>query len=85
MDKLEKRVKLQCWQCQREYSLLRDVGQAMLEVECPFCYAKGEVDLAPWRSPVVNIHKGEGGGQQALGELLDLPAVLPTTPRQTEE
>ncbi len=85
MDKMNRRVKFQCYQCQREYSLLRDVGQAKLLVECPFCGAEAETDLAPWRSQVMSTHKGEGSGEQALGEILNLPAVLPTTPRSQEE
>lgn len=82
---MEKRVKLKCWNCQREYSLLRDVGQAKLFVACPFCGAEGEVDLAPWRDPAMNIQKGGGAAEAGLGDALNLPDVLPTQPRTPSE
>jgi len=80
---MAKRVKFKCWNCDREYSLLRDAaGQPKLIVECPFCGAEAEVDLAPWRDQVMNIHKGQGASEQSLGDVLNLPDVLPTSPRK---
>ena len=81
---MENRVTLKCWNtdCDREYSLLRDVGQAKLIVECPFCGAEGEVDLAPWRDPTMSVMRGSGAEEQNLGDALNLPDVLPTTPRE---
>ena len=78
------RPKFTCWNCERTYTLLRETEeQPKLIVECPFCGAEAEVDLAPWRTPTMNIQKGSGANEQALGETLNLPDVLPTTPRQT--
>ncbi|NKQ35053.1 MAG: hypothetical protein HF973_05485 [Chloroflexi bacterium] len=81
---MAKRVTLKCWNtdCEREYSLLRDVGQAKLFVECPFCGAEGEVDLAPWRDPAMSTMHGSGAEEQNLGDALNLPDVLPTTTRE---
>jgi DNA-directed RNA polymerase subunit RPC12/RpoP len=79
----EKRVTLQCFNCPRTYTLRRDVSQAKLIVECPYCGAEGEVDLAPFREPSLNIHRGEGGGSQTSDMQLNLPDVLPTQPRST--
>ncbi|MCP4427642.1 MAG: hypothetical protein GY803_24425 [Chloroflexi bacterium] len=81
---MARRLKFECYNidCGREYSLLREVeGQPKLMVECPFCGAEAEVDLAPYRSPAVNIQRGDSG-EQSLGEFLNLPDVLPTTPRK---
>ncbi len=81
---MAKRIKFQCCNsdCGREYSLLRDViGQPQLIVECPFCGAEAEVDLAPYRSQAMSIQRGDGD-EQSLGEILNLPDVLPTTPRK---
>lgn len=80
----KQRCKFKCWNCQREYSLLREVqGQPKLMVACPFCEAEGVVDLAPYRSPVVEIQQsGEGG---ITAETLHLPEVLPTAPVPSAE
>jgi hypothetical protein len=81
----EKRVKLKCWNCEREYRLLREFkGQPKLFVACPFCGSEGVVDLAPWRSPTVEIYGGDQSHVYTL-ETLDLPAVLPTAPRADDE
>lgn len=79
-----RRPKFGCWNCKQEYSLLRDVGQAKLIVECPFCGAEAEVDLAPYRDPSVTVMRGKNEGAQNLSEVLNLPDVLPTTPIKEE-
>ena len=79
------RLKFKCWNqdCGREYSLLREVqGQPKLLVQCPFCDAEAEVDLAPCRSPVTPVYKGIDPPAEPLAETLLLPDVLPTTPRE---
>jgi hypothetical protein len=78
----KKRVKLKCWNvgCGREYSLLREFkGQPKLFVACPFCNQEGVVDLAPWRSPLMEIYGGDQPNVYTL-ETLNLPEVLPTAP-----
>ncbi len=76
----EKRLRFKCWQCGREYTLLRDLGelQPKLVVECPFCEQVGVVDLSPYRSPVVSIYADKDAVGQPLAETYMLPDVLPT-------
>lgn len=75
----QKRLKFECWNCKRTYSLLREVqGQPKLVVACPFCEEEAVVDLAPYRSQVVQIQQGDEG---ITAELLQLPDVLPTARR----
>lgn len=78
------RPKLKCWQCEREYTLFREVDEGLLLiVACPFCGAEAQVDLAPYRSQAVETYRG--GGEQALDlNMFDLPDVLPTSKRPNE-
>jgi len=83
---MEKRIKLLCWHCKREYSLLRELqGNPRLLVECPFCEREAVVDLAPYRSEVVDVMATDEAPVKKVGETLDLPLVLPTTPREEGE
>ena len=83
---MEKRVKLLCWHCEREYSLLRELrGSPRLLVECPYCEYGAVVDLAPYRSEVVEVMAGDDAHEQKVGETLDLPPVLPTAPPEKGE
>jgi hypothetical protein len=83
---MEERLAFKCWnaECQRQYTLFlqRDVGQAKLIVECPYCNTEAEVDLAPWRTPTTTILRG--GASEGTEETVTLPDVLPTTPRKEE-
>ena len=83
---MEKRVKLLCWHCDREYSLLRElVGSPRLFVECPFCGSVAVADLAPYRTEVVETMAADERPNLEVGETLDLPLVLPTAPLEEEE
>jgi hypothetical protein len=75
------RPQFNCWNCRRDYSLLREVDEGLkLLVQCPYCAAEGEVDLAQfYRRAAVDILKGNPAGELKL-ELLDLPDLLPTQP-----
>lgn len=77
----KKRLQFKCWNCERQYSLLRDLGglQPKLIVECPFCEREAVVDLAPYRTPVVGIYAGKDASAQPIAETYCLPDVLPTT------
>ena len=72
---MKKRFKFRCWQCDRIYSLYREVNleQKML-VACPFCDAEAVVDFTPKKPTEVfrggNFGEGEAGVQ--------LPDILPT-------
>lgn len=79
---MEKQLKFQCWQCDRVFTLLKDIeGQPSLIVECTFCAAEAEVDLAPYRETAVSIQKSIDLDALEAGEFIDLPDdALPTTP-----
>lgn len=80
---MEKRVKLKCWHCKMEYSLLREVqDKPRLVVCCPYCEYEGVADLAPYRTEVVDIIAGDDAHEQKISETLDLSLVLPTAPRE---
>lgn len=75
----EKRLAFRCWQCERTYTLLRELrGQPKLIAECPFCGEEAVVDLAPYRSSVREIYQGSEGGEQPPAETYHLPDILPT-------
>lgn len=81
-----KRVDITCWNCKREYSLLREFkGQPTLNVHCPFCDKAGVVQLAPYESPVKDIYASEDAEPFTL-RALALPDVLPSeAPPPAEE
>lgn len=83
---MEKRVKLLCWHCGRDYTLLRELhGQPRLLVECPYCEREAVADLAPYRTEVVEVQAGEEpAGEVGVGTLY-LPSVLPTRAMDEEE
>ena len=83
---MEKRVKLLCWNCKQEYSLLKELqGSPRLFVECPFCEREGVVDLAPYRSEVIDVMAAAESPGKIVGQTLDLPPVLPTAPLEEGE
>jgi hypothetical protein len=76
------RPKFNCWneKCRREYTLYREVDQGLrLFVECPYCGTEAEVDLAPYRSPAMEIYKSSDKPELKL-EMFNFPEVLPTSP-----
>jgi DNA-directed RNA polymerase subunit RPC12/RpoP len=79
------RPKFNCWNCHRDYSLLREVNEGLkLLVQCPYCGAEGEVDLAQfYRTEAVDILRSGRAGPLNL-ELLDLPDLLPTKPPDSD-
>lgn len=82
---VEKRIKLKCWHCGREYTLYKELDveeKPKLVVQCPFCEREGVVDLAPWRSELMDVYKGFEPDAPSVGETLDLPDVLPTRERE---
>ena len=82
---IEKRLKFVCFKCEREYTLLQTFkGQPKLTVECPFCGSRGVVDLAPWRSTVVDVFRG-GNKSEWEKLILALPERLPTEPLTDED
>ena len=76
---MAKRLKFQCWKCDREYEKTREtVDKPELLVACPYCFAKGEVDLNRYRGPEMGVQRGD---DPAAADTLNLPAVIPTEAR----
>ena len=81
---MKKRYKFKCWNCQRDYSLIRDLESVrQLVVACPYCEKEAVVDLRSDNSAVVNIFKSDDQPVTNPMTTLTLPDVIPTT--QPEE
>ena len=75
----EKRLKFECWNCTRTYSLLRELAnKKKLFVACPFCGQEGVVDLTPYAKPIIETYKSESQSGESETFALELPAILPT-------
>jgi len=81
---MEKRLEFKCWNCEKTYSLLREIGEGnpILWVACPFCHKKAMVDLDPFRKPIDTIYRKDSPQNITVGEMVyDLPDILPTQPK----
>ncbi len=78
---MKKRVTLHCWNCERDYTLQRqlDNSEHILNVACPYCGQEGVVNLKPWLAPSTELYQSEDGRTQSIGQILNLPDVLPTS------
>ena len=46
---MEQRHIFKCWNCRRNYSLLREIdGQLQIDIKCPYCYKEGKVNLSQY-------------------------------------
>jgi len=74
------RYTFKCWNCQRDYTLFREItDQQTLAVACPYCYADGVVDLQPFRKEnKVVLLRGEAEKDQPRIVELQLPEIIPT-------
>lgn len=79
---MSQRLTFQCWRCQKTYSLLFELaGDPVLAVECPYCGQEAIADLNPYRQDqTIDVFKGDTTAPLAVGETLNLPAIIPTTP-----
>ena len=76
---MKKRFTFKCWNCERKYTLFREItDEQVLTVACPYCNAEGVVDLKPHRKQTKIVVRREGDDEQSVGEELDLPKVLLT-------
>lgn len=76
-----KRFKFRCWNstCKKEYTLALKINdEPQLLVTCPDCHTEGVVDLAPYRSTVVEIL--QGSHMTLTIPVLQLPEIIPTFP-----
>ncbi len=82
---MEKRLEFKCWNCEKSYSLLREIeeGNPELWVACPFCHKEGIVDLAPYpRKNVDTIYRSDSPQNITVGQTVyELPDILPTQPK----
>ena len=80
---MKKRLNFKCWnqKCNRDYSLLRELqGLPKLAVACPYCGEEGIVDLDPYRQNHVEVFRNDTSDNGPIGNALNLPDVIPTTP-----
>jgi len=76
---MKKRFYFECWNCERTYSLFKEITrQQELIVACPFCNKEGVVKLEPYRTAIHPVAKGEPGEAQEAGYEYQLPNVIPT-------
>lgn len=79
---MKKRLKFQCWNCEKTYSLFREItGQQKLIVACPFCGEEAVAQLGPYRREVKNVLKtvDARASESTLPETeLALPEIIPT-------
>ena len=78
---MKKRFTFQCWNCEKTYTLFREITKEQkISVACPYCNTEAVVDLDPFRKEkkVVSLVRGEGDEEQSLGVELELPEIIPT-------
>ena len=76
---MKKRFAFRCWNCQREYTLFKEItSQQELIVACPFCDEEAVVKLEPYRKEKKTVLKGVADGGQAIGYEYQFPGVIPT-------
>lgn len=81
---MKKRLEFKCWNCEKTYSLLREIGEGhpILSVACPFCGEEAVVDLDPHRKKPDEIYRTDSPQTITVGETVyDLPDILPTQPK----
>ncbi len=76
---MNKRVKLQCWNCPKTYfENLEIAGEQEIVVKCPYCGVKAVVTLKPYRKQPRNGTVYRGGNKDTQGdEEFQLPDVVP--------
>jgi hypothetical protein len=80
---MTKRFTFQCWNCDKTYTLFREIGEDQkLIVACPYCDKEAVVDLTPFwkRKTTIRVVRGEGEGKSVVSSELELPEILPTQP-----
>ena len=76
---MKMRLKFQCWNCNREYTMIREIeGRPQLIVACPYCLQEGVVDLNPYRDSTTPIFQGEDAAPDAALPTYVFPPLIPT-------
>jgi DNA-directed RNA polymerase subunit RPC12/RpoP len=75
-----KRYKFKCWNCERIYSLFKEItGEQELIIACPFCNEEAVVKLDPYKHEKKPVMRIKGEGEQSVGFVYRFPAVIPTS------
>ncbi len=76
---MKKRLTFSCWNCDREYSMTREIdGKPKLFVACPYCEKEAVVDLDPFRRSDVSIYKSLNAPETTV-DIYAFPSVIPTS------
>ena len=76
---MKKRFTFKCWNCNREYTLFKEItGDQVLFVCCPFCGKEAEASLDPYITSKKTILRGGAGDEQSMGYEYNFPEVIPT-------
>ena len=76
---MEQRRIYKCWNCRRNYSLLRELdGQLEIAIICPFCYKEGIVDLNHYLEEAVEVVNSTPPHQNHAWQTLNLPEIILT-------
>ncbi len=73
-----KRFTFRCWQCKETYTIFRQVDlEQKLEVSCPYCGAKADVDFRPYHKRQKTVFRTAEEAGIEFGDY-QLPKILPT-------
>lgn len=76
---MAKRYKFKCWNCDKTYTLQREITKEMvLYVACPYCEKEAISKLKPYRREKKKVMRA-GNAEVPSNEMeLQLPEILPT-------
>jgi hypothetical protein len=78
------RPTFECWQCERTFGQVVDLeGEPVLLLECPYCGAECQVDMAPYRQRIVTVTRDEDAGPRTVR--YELPETVPTSKAGEDE
>ena len=76
---MKMRLTFSCWNCDREYSLTREIGgKPKLIVACPYCEKEAVADLNPIPDSTTSIYKSLNPPETTI-ETYKFPIVIPTS------
>ena len=80
-----KRLKYQCWNCKKTYTLYKEIEIGMkVKVACPYCYKEGMVDLRNYEDQLIPTQRGESTESRETN-VLNLPEIIPTEEPQEDQ
>jgi hypothetical protein len=76
---MNERLKFQCWNCERVFSLwLETEERPDLRSECPFCHADVRIELDPYRRKGTTVFKTDSSEESERPTADASPPVIPT-------